>query len=209
MVPIDPEVASPPPELRPASQVLRRLQDTTPADGLTLAWLLDSLRERSFAIIMLALGALALAPGISTPAGLLLLIPACQMMVGLPAPVFPAWLAGRRLPNRYLAPVLRRAESALGYLERLVRPRWPVVVAAARRPVGALVALLSICAALFPVPFSNLVPAALICVIALAYLEGDGLLLVLAALGAVVAIAAVVLFVGQAVIHAGWLASLF
>jgi hypothetical protein len=52
-------------------------------------WLMHSLRKRSFGIIMLLLALVAIAPGLSIVAGLLLMIPAFQMIAGKPAPVFP------------------------------------------------------------------------------------------------------------------------
>ena len=73
----------------PASDVLQRLHDEAPADHFTLGWLMGSLHKRSFGIIMLLLSVVAIAPGASIVAGVLLLIPAFQMIAGRPAPVFP------------------------------------------------------------------------------------------------------------------------
>ena len=72
------------------SAVLQRLHDEVPANHFTLGWLMHSLRKRSFGIIMLLLALVAIAPGLSIVAGLLLMIPAFQMIAGKPAPVFPA-----------------------------------------------------------------------------------------------------------------------
>jgi hypothetical protein len=74
---------------RPASIVLLRLHDEAPMDHFTLGWLMGSLHKRSFGIITLLLAVVAIAPGVSIVAGLLLMIPAFQMIVGRPAPVFP------------------------------------------------------------------------------------------------------------------------
>src|SRR6185503_767778 len=60
----------------PTSVVLQRLHDEAPKDHFTLGWLMGSLRKRSFGIIMLLLAVVAIAPGISIVAGLLLMIPA-------------------------------------------------------------------------------------------------------------------------------------
>ena len=78
--------------------VLQQLHDEVPADHFTLGWLMHSLRKRSFGIIMLLLALVAIAPGLSIIAGLLLKIPAFQMIAGKPAPVFP-----RRIGNSFLA----------------------------------------------------------------------------------------------------------
>ena len=71
------------------SILLQRLHDEMPADRFTLGWLMHSLHKRSFGIIMLLLALVAIAPGLSILAGLLLMIPAFQMIMGNPVPVFP------------------------------------------------------------------------------------------------------------------------
>src|SRR4029077_5553541 len=76
-----------------ASVVLQRLHDEVPRGHFTLGWLMDSLQKRSFGIIMLLLALVAIAPGISIAAGILLMIPAFQMIAGKPAPVFPRSIA--------------------------------------------------------------------------------------------------------------------
>jgi hypothetical protein len=75
--------------LVPISVVLQRLHDEMPADHFTLGWLMHSLQKRSFGIIMLLIALVAIAPDLSILAGLLLMIPAFQMIAGKPAPVFP------------------------------------------------------------------------------------------------------------------------
>ena len=58
----------------------------------------------------------------------------------------------------------------------------------ARRFVGIVVLLLTAALLLTPIPFSNIPPAVLIILIALAYIEEDGLLLCLAFLAAFILI---------------------
>src|SRR4029453_13015689 len=81
--------------LVPTSAVLQRLHDEVPANHFTLGWLMQRLRKRSFGIIMLLLALVAIVPGLSIVAGLLLMIPAFQMIAGKPAPVFPRRVATR------------------------------------------------------------------------------------------------------------------
>jgi hypothetical protein len=94
--------------------VLQRLHDEAPTDHFTLGWLMGSLRRRSFGIIMLLLTLVAIAPGVSIVA-LLLMIPAFQMIAGQPAPVFPRGIAARSLPTRHLAALVQRAVPVLRY----------------------------------------------------------------------------------------------
>jgi hypothetical protein len=118
----------------------------------------------------------ALVPGASIVAGLLMLAPAIQMLAGRHRPRFPARLAGRPIGSAALAGVLRRLLPGLRRLEGVVRPRWSTPVGATQRGVGGVVVLLAL-SLLLPVPLSNLLPAAIIVLIAFAYIEEDGLLL--------------------------------
>ena len=60
----------------PTSVVFRQLLEEVPSNHFTLDWLLGRLGKRSFGIIMLLLAVVAIAPGVSIFAGLLLFIPA-------------------------------------------------------------------------------------------------------------------------------------
>ena len=175
-----------PKRLDPTSVVLQRLHDEMPIDYFTLGWLVRSLHKRSFGIIILLLALVAITPGLSILAGLLLMIPAAQMIAGKPAPVFPSRVATRSFPARRLAAVLQRAIPMLGYLERAVHPRWHTSPEATKRLVGAVVVILSATLVFIPIPLSNVVPALVIALISLAYIEGDGLLLSIAMLAAIV-----------------------
>jgi hypothetical protein len=197
-----------PPDMRAlthTSVVLQRLHDEAPTDHFTLGWLMGSLRKRSFGMIMLVLAVVAVAPGVSIVAGLLLMIPAWQMMSGRSAPVFPRRISNRPLPTRYLAALVQRAVPVLSYLEKIVHPRWPTPLEATKRLVGAAVLILSIVLVFAPIPLSNVVPALVIAFISLAYLEEDGLLLSIALLAAVIVLTAALLVIWETFLGAKWL----
>ena len=79
----------------PTSHVLGALLDQAAPERVSLGWLIERLGERSFGIILLLLAFLALIPGVSPVAGLLLTVPAFQMMRAHAGPVFPRRLARR------------------------------------------------------------------------------------------------------------------
>ena len=189
--------------------MLQRLHDEAPSDHFTLGWLMGSLRRRSFGIVMLLLALVAMAPGVSIVAGLLLMIPAFEMIVGRPAPVFPRWIAARPLPTRYLAALVQRAVPVLRYLEKAIHPRWPTPFEATKRLVGIVVVILNTTLVFTPIPLSNVVPALVIALIALAYLEEDGLLLSIALLAAVLVVAIELVAVWETVLGAKWVIGLW
>ena len=164
----------------PTSEVLQALIDEAPTDHFTLEWLIASLPERSFGIIMLVLALLAMMPIGSMVPGLLLVIVAAQMSAGRHGPVFPRRIARRPLPTRYLERVGRQAIQVLKHLERAVSPRWPNPFGATKRVIGIGVLLLTSLVLLAPLPLANVPPAADVALIALAYIEEDGVLLAIA-----------------------------
>jgi hypothetical protein len=189
--------------------VLQRLHDEAPTDHFTLGWLMGSLHERSFGIIMLLLALVAMAPGFSIVAVLLLIIPAFQMIAGRSAPVFPRCIAARPLPTRHLAALVQRAVPVLRYLEKVIHPRWPTPFEATKRLVGTVVAILSTSLVFIPIPLSNVVPALAIALVSLAYLEEDGLLLSIALLDAGVVLTVELMAVWERVLGAKWIVGLW
>ena len=127
---------------------------------------------------MLILGIVAAAPGISLLAGILLLIAAFQMMLGHSRPSFPNWMATRELPKRPIDAIVQRAIPILACVESAIHPRLATPPEATKRLVGSAIFILTIRLLLTPFPLSNIPPAVLIAFISLAYLEQDGLLLI-------------------------------
>ena len=196
------------PEMRvlaPTSAVLQGLLDDAPTDQFTLAWLLGHLHRRSFGFIMLLLALVAMLPGISYVAGLLLAVPALEMIAGRVAPVFPRRIATRPLPTRHLDRVVRRAIPVLRYLEKAIHPRCHTPLEVTKRVVGVVVLLLTVLLLLAPVPMIQVVPALVIVMISLAYLEEDGVLLSIALLIAVALLAITGVAVWKMVAGAVWI----
>lgn len=171
----------------PASRILERLLEEAESE-VTLQWILERLGTRSFGLVVLLLAVLALVPGLSVPMGLLLTVPALQMTLARDAPILPARLARRRVATGRLAAMIARLLPPLRWIETFIRPRWGTPLQATKRVVGGVVLLLGL-TLVGPIPFSHLIPAGMIALLALAYLEEDGLLLCLALAGAAVSLA--------------------
>jgi hypothetical protein len=192
-----------------ASVVLQRLHDEVPTDHFTLGWLMHSLHKRSFGIIMLLIALVAIAPGLSIVAGLLLMIPAFQMIAGKPAPAFPRRIATRPLPTRHFVAVVQRSIPVLRYLEKMVHPRWHTPPETTKCLVGAVVLMLSATLVFIPIPLSNVVPAAVIALIALAYIEEDGVLLSIAVVAAVIVLTVAIVAIWELMVGAKWIVGLW
>lgn len=172
----------------PTSEILDGLLKNASPDHVTVAWLLGSLRERSFGIFLLFVALVSLIPGIVILAGLALLIPAFQMMLARPFPVLPGFIASRRLQTRSVARLVDYVTPPLRWLERFTHPRWSTPFEATKRVIGAVVFLLAL-TLLSPLPFLYVIPSLAIMLIAFAFLEKDGFLLSISLLLAAISIA--------------------
>jgi hypothetical protein len=208
---LSPEPTQTPPDTAshvPTSLVLQELLDEAPADHFTLNWLIGSLPEHSFGIVMLLLAVLAMVPIGSIVPGLLLAILAAQMTAGRQVPAFPRRIAAHPLPTRHLVRMGRQPILVLKSLEQVIRPRWPTPFGATKRVIGIVVLLLTSLILLAPLPLTNVPPAAVIALISLAYIEKDGVLLAVALLGALILLAAASAAVWGAALSAIWIGNL-
>ena len=187
----------------PTSAVLDGLLGREAPERVTLGSLMGGLGDRSFGVVLLVLALLGLLPGVSAVAGVLLTVPAFQMVMARPGPVLPRRVAARRFEAERLARVVRRVVPVLRFLERFIRPRWATPFEATKRAVGGVVLLLA-ASLLAPVPLSNVPPALATGLIAFAYLEEDGLLLAIALAAALAMLAAASLAAWEALSATGW-----
>jgi hypothetical protein len=189
---------------QPTSAILSGLLDDTSPERVTLAWLTDRLRERSFGIILLLIALVGMLPTVATFTGLVMLIPAYQMVRARAYPVLPRFIARRSLSTRAIARLVAKITPLLRWLERFTYPRWTTPFKATKRVVGIVVLLLAL-SLLSPLPFSQIIPNLVVILIAFAFLEADGLLLSVALVLAFVSIAFTAAAIWGTVIAAGWL----
>jgi len=169
--------------------LLQELHDGAPSGHFTLEWLMESLRKQSYPAIIFLLAIVAVVPGISLPAGFLMLVPTLQMIARRPRPTFPRWIVTRPLPTDKLSMSLQRAIPILKVVEMAIHPRWAGALGAARWIIGTVLLLLIVRLLASPLPLSNMLPAVVISLIALCWLEEDGLMLMLALLAGLIMIA--------------------
>lgn len=181
------------------SELLRRVLAEIPDEEVRIGQLVRRLRRRSFGGLLILLAALGLIPGISTFAGLAMLVPGAQMALGLRAPLLPRIVRQRVISRERLRQLGEAAIPWLERVERVVRPRWlALTVAPAPSLLGVLVIGLAL-VVILPLPFSNFPPAVALICLSLGLLERDGVLVAIGvavgavalAIGVVIAVAAV------------------
>ncbi len=175
---------SAPPTDASTSVQLSKMLDRAGGASVSIGWLMEQLGRRSFGVTLLLMAVIAFVPGASTIVGLLVAWPAVQMILGHDMAVLPRLIARRKIGVDRLAQVIGVVTPRLAWVERLIRPRWPPPFDAAKRLTGVVMLLLGL-TMISPVPFSHVMPALAIMLLALAYLEEDGIAFVIALIAAV------------------------
>ena len=112
--------------------------------------------------------------------------------------------AGDQIDVEKLARVTRIVVPRLEWVERLIRPRWPTPLQTTKRLTGGVMLLLGL-SLIVPVPFGHVVPALVIMLLALAYLEEDGVALLVALVAALISLAATAMTLWGAVETIDWI----
>ena len=171
--------------------ILDRFATGDPAETLRLDELLSGLGKRAFGMLLFvaSLPAFIPIPGGGAIAGPLIVLIGLQLLVGLRRPWLPGFLARRGPRREAMARFDRRISPWLARLEHLIRPRlaWVLDHRAAATFTGLLLVLLGVLTSL-PIPFTNMLFGAMVLMFALALLERDGALMLLAWLATAIAV---------------------
>ena len=165
---------------RPLGAELAELQRQFGQRPSTLREIIAALAGRAYELLMMALVLPFLlpvsVPGMSTPFGLVIAGVAAQLAVGR-LPWLPRRLLDRRLPAGFLETVIRVTKRVVAYIERVLRPRWPVLTSHRGLVVVhlAMICVAAVALALpMPVPLTNTFPAWTILLLAGGVMERDG-----------------------------------
>lgn len=169
------------PSLGPkASQALIAVLAMTESERVTVGELVAALHERAFGFMLLMvalINCVPLPPGVSSLAGIPVLMVGLQLLLGRPRPWLPGFIARRGFRRRDLLKALHRISPYLVRIERIARPRYPRLLYAIQpHIVGLAVVALSLFI-ITPMMFTNIPPAMATVFLAIALIEEDGLLL--------------------------------
>ncbi|HVR81352.1 MAG TPA: exopolysaccharide biosynthesis protein [Luteimonas sp.] len=184
-----------------------------PDEVLRLRDLLAGLGRRAFGMLLFlaTLPAFIPIPIGGAVSGPLVVLIGAQLLISMRRPWLPKFLA-KRGPHRHaLARFDRRISPLLARLEKLVRPRLPALLdhRAASMFTGLLLVLLGVLL-LLPIPLTNYLFGGLLLLFALALLERDGVLMLVAWTTGASAIAVFGVLSGNlATLGAHWVDKLF
>ena len=173
------------------SSVVQRLEEKLGHRGMTLGELMLALEGKGHAAII-AILALPFClpvqiPGLSTPFGVVLIFTGLRISFGQ-APWLPGWLLVRKISPSTTEGLLEGLRKLAVPAEKILHPRLTLLCRNVflHRLHGVLIAFLAILLALpLPIPFSNLLAAVPILLIALALLEDDGCFMIAGYLAAI------------------------
>jgi len=186
--------------------LLDALAEGDPDDILRLGPLLHGLGPRAFGVLLFLAIPPAFFPGVAAFIGSpVIILVGLQLLLARQSAWLPAWLASRGPHRRLLIRFDERMSPWLARLERWVRPRWPGLIGhpLASMFTGLLLVLLGVLLAL-PIPFTNVVFALLLLLLALALLERDGALMLLAWVAGSAAVLVLGVLSGELAIRAAW-----
>lgn len=193
-----------PPTYVPTSVQLSKMLDQAKGERVSIGWLVEQLGTRSFGLTLFVMGLISFLPGAATIVGLLIAWPAIQMILGHDVAVLPRLITRRNISVEKSARAIRIITPRLEWVERLIRPRWPAPFQTTKRVTGIIMLLLGL-TLVSPVPFSHVMPALVIMLLALAYLEEDGIVLLVALIAALCSLAVTAATVWGIVETVDWL----
>lgn len=172
--------------------VIDALCDGDPDERLQLRELVGDLGRSTFGVLLFiaTLPALIPIPGVAGAlSGPLVVLVGLHLLILLRKPWLPDFVARRGPQRSTLIRFDRNADRWLRWLEKLIQPRLTAITdhPAATVFTGLQLVLLGILLAL-PIPFTNYLFAGLLLVYALALLERDGVLMMIAWAAGIVAI---------------------
>jgi hypothetical protein len=171
--------------------LLAALAEGDPGEILTLRDLLAGLSRRAFGMLLFAsvLPAFIPIPIGGAISGPLVMLIGVQLAIGMRRPWLPNFLASRGPHRHALARFDRMISPWLARLEHLIRPRLPVVLdhRLAGVVTGLLLLLLGLLLSL-PIPLTNYLFGGLLLVFALALLERDGVMMLVAWIAGAIAV---------------------
>ncbi len=124
-------------------------------------------------------------PGLSIPFGLTIAFVALRMVIGKSV-LLPKKLLAKKIPTHTLNMILEKADRTLRKIQHLIHPRlsWACRFSVMQTINGMVILILGLLLALpLPIPFSNLIAAWPIFLMALGILEDDGVFVLLGYLG--------------------------
>lgn len=182
----------PNPERRRLTEDLHQLLADAKDRDLTIGEIEQMLKERGFAILIMALAipfVIPVIPGLSVPFGIAILLMGIRIALGK-EPWLPQRILQKKLSHKTFVKIFKTLVKFAALLEKIAKPRmrflerWPGM----KNLIGVGIASNGLFLALpLPIPFTNTLPAISILLLSAGMMERDGLLVLLGYLAGLLA----------------------
>ncbi len=190
-------------------RLLRRLADDGGDEGLTLHQIRDRLDERAYGLLILLLSIPCLVPGlygVPQVVGLIIILIAAQLLAGREEPWLPRWVLNLRAKGAWLKAMADFAETRLGWVDRLSRPRLTAFASGAGERIAAVFMILATLTIVLP--FTNTIPSIALALLSVGLIQRDGLFVIGGAVVATAWLSALGVVATGLMFGAGWAARL-
>ena len=157
-------------------RLLRRLADDGGDAGLTLHQIRDRLDERAYGLLILILSIPCLVPGlygVPQAVGVIIILIAAQLLIGRAEPWLPRRVLNLRAKGKWLKAMADFAETRLGWIDRLSRPRLLMFATGAGERMAALFMILATLTIVLPM--TNTIPSIALALLSVGLIQRDGL----------------------------------
>jgi hypothetical protein len=161
------------------ARLLRRLADDGAERGLTLREIRDRLDERAYGLLILLLSIPCLVPGlygVPQAVGLIIILVAAQLLIGREEPWLPRWVLNLRARAAWLKAMADFAETRLGRIDRLSRPRLLGFATGAGEKLAA--AFMILATLTIVLPLTNTIPSIALALLSVGLIQRDGLFVI-------------------------------
>jgi hypothetical protein len=174
-------------------RVTQDLANASGPEGLNVGDIRDRLDERAYGLMILILALPCLVPGL--PGAQIIAIPifllALQLALGRKEPWLPGWFLRARAKQEWLASIAGFASKRLAWTQAVARPRLQFLATGFGERIAALV--LALAAVTIMLPITNTIPSLAVTLMAIGFLQRDG---VFVGAGALIALAWIALLAG-------------
>jgi hypothetical protein len=169
-------------KLKRTTELLKEIAEGATKDSITMKEFNKKLGDRSFGLGLLIFGLLNFLPLMSAVFAIPVIFISLQMIIGLKSVKLPKFIEGKTFNEKMLAGLISKCLPTLKTIEMLIKPRLDFMTSPMiERFVGFICLFLGIIVFL-PVPGANALPSFCICLMAVAILEKDGILMIVSVL---------------------------
>ncbi len=162
-------------------QTIEALAERAPEDGFSLRAIFDQLDESAFGAGLFLLALPCCIPflyGVPQVVSLPMMALAAQMAMGREQPWMPDKLGNRKIDRKGLTQMAAGGRKWLGWIERIVRPRFTVITGKRSERVIGLFLCVFCASILVPLPMTNTVPGFAVAIASFGLMQKDGLMVI-------------------------------